>query len=69
MHLSPTSKLGYLSLKSVHTDRFFVVSSSEKRSERFYIAAKVRAHEPIFTPICCLREKIGPCALGLIKNK
>ena len=37
----------------------------EKSSERFYIGAKVSAHEPIFTPIFCLRQKIGPCALGI----
>ena len=42
----------------------FVGSSSEKSSERFYIGAKVSAHEPIFTPIFCLRQKIGPFALG-----
>ena len=41
----------YIELKSAHTDRFFVGSSSEKSSERFYIGAKVSAHEPIFTPI------------------
>ena len=55
----------FLGLKSAHTERFFVVSNSEKRSERFYIGAKVSAHEPIFTPIFCLRQKIGPCALGI----
>ena len=43
-----------------HTDRFFVASSSEKKSYR------VSAHKPIFTPIFCLREKIGPCALGIM---
>ena len=42
----------------------FVVSSSEKRSERFYIA-KVSTHEQIFTPIFFLRQKIGLCALGI----
>ena len=36
------------SLKSVHTERLFVVISSEKISERFLIGAKVSAHEPIF---------------------
>ena len=41
----------FIGLKSGHTDRFFVGSSSEKSSERFYIAAKVSAHEPTFTPI------------------
>ena len=43
----------FLGLKSVHTYRFFVVSNYEIRSERFYIGAKVSAHEPIFTPIFC----------------
>ena len=33
------------------TRPIFVVSGSEKRSERFYIGAKISAHEPIFTPI------------------
>ena len=55
----------FLGLKSAHTDRFFVASNSEKRSERFYIWAKVSAHETIFTPIFCLRQKIGPCVLGI----
>ena len=32
--------------ESAHTDRFFVVSNSEKRSERFFFGAKVSAHEP-----------------------
>ena len=36
----------FLGLKSAHTDRSFVVI--EKISERFYIGAKVSAHEPIF---------------------
>ena len=61
-----TSLQFFIRLKSAHTDRFFVVSSSEKRSEQFYIGAKVSTHEPIFTPIFCLREKIGQCALGII---
>ena len=52
--------------KSAHMDRYFVVSSSKKRSERFYIGAKASTHEQIFTPIFCLGEKIGPCALGII---
>ena len=43
----------------------FVVSNSEKRSVRFFIGAKVSAHEPTFSPIFCLRQKIGPCALGI----
>ena len=60
-----TSLRFFLGLKSAHTGRFFVISNSEKRSERFYIWAKVSAHEPIFTPIFCLRQKIGPCALGM----
>ena len=47
----------FLGLKSAHTDRFFVVSNSEKRSERFYMGAKVSAYEPIFTPIFGLRQK------------
>ena len=38
----------FLGLKSAQTDRLFVVISSEKISERFLIAAKVSAHEPIF---------------------
>ena len=38
----------FLGLKSAHTDRLFVVISCEKISERFYIGAKVSAHEPIF---------------------
>ena len=38
----------FLGLKSAHTDRLFVVISCEKISERFYIAAKVSVHEPIF---------------------
>ena len=38
----------FLGLKSAHTDRLFVVISSEKISERFLIGAKVSAHEPIF---------------------
>ena len=33
---------------SAHTNRLFVVISSEKISERFLIGAKVSAHEPIF---------------------
>ena len=37
----------FLGLKSAHTDRLFVVISCEKISERFYIGAKVSAHEPI----------------------
>ena len=37
----------FLGLKSAHTDRLFVVISSEKISERFLIGAKVSAHEPI----------------------
>ena len=60
-----TSLRFFLGLKSAHTDLFFVVSNSEKRSERFYIGVKVSAHETIFTPIFCLRQKIGPCALGI----
>ena len=52
-------------LKSAHTDQLFVVSNPEKRSKRFYIGEKVSAHEPIFTPIFGLRQKIGPCALGI----
>ena len=36
----------FLGLKSAH--RLFVVISCEKISERFYIGAKVSAHEPIF---------------------
>ena len=59
-HCWITSLRFFLGLKSAHTERFFVVSNSEKRSERFYIGEKVSAHEPIFTPI-----KIGPCALGI----
>ena len=43
------AKIGlFLGLKSAHTDRLFVVISCEKISERFYIGAKVSAHEPIF---------------------
>ena len=38
----------FLGLKLAHTDRLFVVISCEKISERFYIGAKVSAHEPIF---------------------
>ena len=38
----------FLGLKSAHTDRLFVVISSEKISERFLIGEKVSAHEPIF---------------------
>ena len=38
----------FLGLKSAHTDRLFVVISCEEISERFYIGAKVSAHEPIF---------------------
>ena len=34
----------FLGLKSGHTDRLFVVISREKISERFYIGAKVSAH-------------------------
>ena len=45
----------FIGLKSAHTDRFFVVRSSEKRSEQFYIGAKVSAHVLIFSPIFCLR--------------
>ena len=41
----------FIGLKSAHTDRFFVGSSSEKSSERFYIGAKVSAHEAIFIQI------------------
>ena len=37
----------FLGLKSAHTDRLFVVISSEKISERFLIGEKVSAHEPI----------------------
>ena len=55
----------FIGLKSAHTDRFFVVSNFKKRSERFYIRAKVSAHEPILIPIFCLLPKIGPCALGI----
>ena len=47
----------------------FVLSSSEKSSERFYIGAKVSAHEPIFTPIFCLRQNVGPCALGISQRR
>ena len=36
----------FLGLKSAHTERLFVVISSEKISERFLIGAKVCAHEP-----------------------
>ena len=43
----------FLGLKSAHTDRFFVVSRSKKTSERFFIGAKVSAHDKIFTPIFC----------------
>ena len=64
-HCWMTSLRFFIGLKSAHTDRFFVVSSSEKISERFYIKAKVSAHEPIFTPVFCLRLKIGPRALGI----
>ena len=45
-----------------HTDRFFVISSSEKKSDRFLIGPKVSAHEPIFT-------LIGPCALGITNRQ
>ena len=38
----------FLGLKSAHTERLFVIISREKISERFYIGAKVSAHEPIF---------------------
>ena len=38
----------FLGLKSTHTDRLFVVISSEKISERFLIGEKVSAYEPIF---------------------
>ena len=38
----------FLGLKSAHTDRLFVVISCEKILERFYIGAKVSAHEMIF---------------------
>ena len=47
----------FIGLKSAHKDWFFVVSSSEKRSERCYIGAKVSAHETIFTPIFCFKTK------------
>ena len=40
----------FFGLKSAHADQLFVVISSEKISERFYIGAKVSAHEPTFTP-------------------
>ena len=38
----------FLGLKSAHTDRLFVVISFEKKTEQFYMGAKVSAHEPIF---------------------
>ena len=38
----------FLGLKSAHTDRLFVVISCEKKSKRFYIGAKLSAHESIF---------------------
>ena len=38
----------FLGLKSAHTDRLFVVISSEKISKQFLIGAKVSAHELIF---------------------
>ena len=43
----------FLGLMSAHTDRLFVVISlpCEKISERFYIGAKVSAHEPIFQSV------------------
>ena len=62
--LDDVTPIFYRTEVSAH-GRFFVVSSSEKRSERFYIGAKVSAHKPIFTPIFCRRQKIGPCALGI----
>ena len=49
-HCRITSLRFFIGLKSAHTDRFFVVSSSEKKSDRFFIGPKVSAHEPIFTP-------------------
>ena len=39
----------FLGLKSAHTDRLFILISSEKISERFLIGAKVNAHEQIFS--------------------
>ena len=61
-----TSLRFFIGLKSAHMDRYFVVSSSDKRSERFYIGAKVSDHEPIFTPIFCQREKNrSVCAVKL----
>ena len=62
LRLSWEARIGlFLGLMSAHTDRLFVVISlpCEKISERFYIGAKVSAHEPIFQSVATTHETCG----------
>ena len=58
-HCWITSLWFFIGLKSAHAEQFFVISSSEKKSDRFFMGLKVSAHKLIFTLIFCL------CALGI----
>ena len=44
----------FFGLKSVHTTDFYVASSSEKKSDRYFLGPKVSAHGLTFYRSYCL---------------